>query len=71
MSGEVATRTLRVLGVPMDLGQERRGVDMDPSAIRYARLGRRLRTLGHRVIDGGNLSVPQPETESAERAASR
>jgi len=66
MVGEVSGLRLHILGVPMDLGQERRGVDMGPSAIRYAGLGRRLRALGHTVIDGGNLSVPQPESEPAE-----
>jgi arginase len=56
-------RTIRIIGVPMDLGQQRRGVDMGPSALRYAGLGDRLRALGHTVIDGGNLAVPQPESE--------
>jgi arginase len=42
----------------MDLGQKVRGVDMGPSAIRYAGLGRRLRALGHEVADAGNVTVP-------------
>lgn len=50
--------TIRILGVPMDLGQKRRGVDMGPSAIRYAGLQRRLERLGHIVCDGGNIPVP-------------
>lgn len=62
-------RTIRIIGVPMDLGQQRRGVDMGPSAIRYAGLGRRLRRLGHTVIEGGNLPVPLPEAEPPEQAA--
>ena len=49
---------IRVFGVPMDLGQQVRGVDMGPSAIRYAGLGRRLRALGHEVDDAGNVGVP-------------
>ena len=48
----------------MDLGQRRRGVDMGPSALRYAGLDSRLRALGHTVIDNGNLIVPLPENES-------
>lgn len=54
-------RPLRIYGVPMDLGQNRRGVDMGPSAIRYAGLQRRLETLGYCVHDSGNLSVPVTE----------
>ncbi len=51
-----------IFGVPMDLGQDRRGVDMGPSAIRYARLEASLEDLGHRVTDLGNAGVPIPET---------
>jgi arginase len=50
-----------VLGVPMDLGQSRRGVDMGPSAVRYARLRETLEELGHTVSDLGNIGVPIPE----------
>lgn len=52
---------VRLIGVPMDLGQKRRGVDMGPSAIRYAGLQRRLRRLGVEVNDGGNITVPVME----------
>src|SRR5512143_2089999 len=52
---------IRIIGVPMDLGQKRRGVDMGPSAIRYAGLQKALERLGHTVVDGGNLDVPTPE----------
>ena len=55
-----------IFGVPMDLGQDRRGVDMGPSAIRYARLEASLEDLGHRVTDLGNAGVPIPETVVAE-----
>ena len=48
-----ANRAVRVYGVPMDYGQKRRGVDMGPSAIRYAGLDTRLRRLGCHVTDGG------------------
>lgn len=52
---------IRILGVPMDLGQMRRGVDMGPSAIRYAGLQQRLEKLGLAVNDGGNITVPVVE----------
>ncbi len=51
-----------ILGVPMDLGAGRRGVDMGPSAIRVAQLGSRLRELGYEVEDLGNIEVVQPES---------
>jgi len=51
-----------VIGVPMDLGADRRGVDMGPSAIRYARLKECLEKLGIDVTDHGNLRVPVPES---------
>jgi arginase len=54
--------TLAVIGVPMDLGAGRRGVDMGPSALRLARLDEALRDLGHAVVDHGNVEVPLPET---------
>lgn len=53
---------IRIIGAPMDLGQQRRGVDMGPSAIRYAGLQTRLCALGLRVTDGGNVDVPIVET---------
>jgi arginase len=51
-----------VVGVPMDLGQSRRGVDMGPSALRYAGLHDRLRQLGYPSEDLGNLLIPERET---------
>ena len=51
-----------ILGVPIDLGADRRGVDMGPSAIRYAHLRRRLEDLGYAVEDKGNIEVPIQET---------
>lgn len=60
-----ATRTIEVIGVPMDLGGNRRGVDMGPSAIRYAGLVARLREMGFTVRDRGNLRVPDPGEERA------
>ncbi len=52
---------IHVLGVPMDLGSGRRGVDMGPSAIRIAGLNERLRELGNRVIDEGDLDIKNME----------
>lgn len=54
-------RKIRVIGVPLDLGQSRRGVDMGPSAVRVAGLEARLEALGHVVEDGGNVAVAIPE----------
>lgn len=51
-----------IIGVPMDLGANRRGVDMGPSAIRITNLAERIRKIGHSVIDLGNIEVPIPET---------
>ena len=52
---------IRIIGVPLDLGASRRGVDMGPSALRIAQLERRLEELGHVVEDYGNLFVPERE----------
>jgi len=52
---------VRIIGVPMDLGQSRRGVDMGPSALRGAGLQTSIKKLGLQVEDIGNLSVKQPE----------
>ncbi len=57
-------RNIRILGVPLDLGQSRRGVDMGPSAVRVAGLQARLEALGHRVQDSGNIAVDIAETQS-------
>lgn len=54
---------IRILGVPLDLGQERRGVDMGPSAVRAAGLNAALQELGHEVEDAGNIHVKIPETQ--------
>ncbi|HCF84200.1 MAG TPA: arginase, partial [Ktedonobacter sp.] len=54
---------IRMIGAPMDLGADRRGVDIGTSAIRYADINDRLRTLGHSVKDMGNLLIPQPESQ--------
>jgi arginase len=51
-----------IIGVPIDLGADRRGVDMGPSAIRYAHLRQKLEALGYTVEDTGNIEVPIAET---------
>lgn len=56
-------RNIGVIGVPIDLGAGRRGVDMGPSAIRIADLEKRLEELGHKVTDYGDLDVMIPETQ--------
>jgi arginase len=60
---------IRVIGVPMDLGTTRRGVDMGPFAVRYADVRERLERIGHAVEDGGN--VPVPFREDAAHGAQR
>jgi len=47
-----------IIGIPMDLGQRHRGVDMAPVAIRYAGLARKLQGLGYETVDRGNINVP-------------
>jgi len=54
---------IHILGVPMDLGAGRRGVDMGPSAIRIAGVAEKLRALGHTVIDEGDIPVKAPERQ--------
>src|SRR3981189_2606192 len=52
----IIPKKIRVIGVPLDLGQSRRGVDMGPSAVRVAGLQQRLEALGHEVQGGGNIN---------------
>ena len=56
-----AKRDVAIIGAPLDLGQGRRGVDMGPSAIRYAGLEERLTSLGYTVRDHGNVETAVPE----------
>lgn len=58
-------RSVRIIGVPLDLGASRRGVDMGPSALRIARLAERLEAIGYAVEDAGNLVVAQREQMAA------
>ena len=57
-------RAVHIIGVSLDLGGNRRGVDMGPSAFRIAGLGERLAALGATVVDDGDLVAPIPETKS-------
>ena len=56
-------RPVHIIGVPLDLGGGRRGVDMGPSAFRIAGLGDRLAALGYTIVDKGDLVAPIPETQ--------
>ncbi len=60
--GSARDRPVAIIGAPLDLGQERRGVDMGPSAIRYAGLEERLTRIGLTVSDRGNVVAPEPES---------
>jgi arginase len=62
--GDVKLRPVHIVGVPLDLGGNRRGVDMGPSAFRIAGLGERLTALGVAVVDEGDLVAPIPETKN-------
>ncbi len=54
-------KAVDIVGVPLDLGASRRGVDMGPSALRIANVGRRIHELGYTVNDGGDIPVAIPE----------
>ena len=56
------SKNIRIIGVPMDLGQARRGVDMGPSALRHAGLNRRLQRLGCSIEDQGNIETRVRDT---------
>jgi arginase len=58
-------KSVHIIGVPLDLGGARRGVDMGPSAFRIAGLGDRIAELGYTVSDQGDLPSPIPETQKA------
>jgi arginase len=64
-------REVAVIGAPLDLGQGRRGVDMGPSAMRYAGLEERLTSLGYRVRDHGNVETAVPEATALQDERAR
>ena len=59
-------RTVRIIGAPTDYGANRRGVDMGPSAIRYAGLAEQLGTTGVETVDAGDLLAPRREEQPVE-----
>jgi arginase len=59
---------IRMIGVPLDFGASRRGVEMGPAALRIAQMAESLRTLGHGVTDVGDITVPERATLSPELA---
>jgi arginase len=62
VEGEKPPQPVAVIGAALDLGAGRRGVDMGPSAIRYADLAARIRSLGRRYVDLGNVRTPVAES---------
>ena len=64
-------RAVHIIGAPLDLGGNRRGTDMGPSAFRIAGLGDQLATLGLRVTDKGDIAAPIPETKGPGDARKR
>ena len=58
-------KSVHIIGVPLDLGGARRGVDMGPSAFRIAGLSEQIAALGYSVSDQGDLSSAIPETQQA------
>ena len=63
--GSWELKPVHIIGVPLDLGGARRGVDMGPSAFRIAGLGEQIAALGRPIVDKGNLLSPVVETEDA------
>ena len=61
MPSQETTAPVAIIGAGLDLGAGRRGVDMGPSAIRYAGLDERLRRIGREVVDRGDVGVAVPE----------
>ena len=57
---------ISIIGVPLDYGQSRRGVDMGPSAIRYAGAMKRLEAIGHNLKDEGDIPVSVIEKKDGE-----
>ncbi|WP_336363298.1 arginase [Halalkalicoccus salilacus] len=62
-------RQVRIIGAPTDYGANRRGVDMGPSAIRYAGLASELDAIGRSCADDGDLAVPRAEERDPDAAS--
>jgi len=60
-----AIKPIHIIGVPLDLGGNRRGVDMGPSALRIAGLHEKLEALGYTVVERGDIATPIPEVKAA------
>src|SRR5438552_17717583 len=67
----IISKKIRVIGIPLDLGQSRRGVDMGPSAVRVAGLEARLEAIGHVVEDAGNVAVAIAEQKKEGQATAK
>jgi len=65
------SKTVNLIGFPMDLGADRRGVDMGPSALRIAGLPKQLQNLGYTIIDDGDIIIQIKEKQKVERALSQ
>ncbi len=63
MTNKKLNKKIGLIGFPMDLGADRRGVDMGPSAIRYANLEEKLEKLGYKVTDFGDIDIEISETQ--------
>jgi len=59
---QLSMTNIRMIGVPLDFGASRRGVEMGPAALRIAEMAESLRNIGHRVTDVGDITVPQRAT---------
>ena len=64
-------KPVHLIGVPLDLGAGRRGVDMGPSSLRIAGVATRIAALGRTVVDKGDLPTPIPETQQPADAAKK
>lgn len=62
-------KNISIIGVPMDLGQSRRGVDMGPSAIRYAGAMEKLERLGYHIQDLGDIPIIKPDRKSSDQVS--
>jgi arginase len=71
VSSVTAKRRCKIMGVPMDLGAGRRGVDMGPSAMRIAGINQAIARLGYDVVDAGNVHVAPPEAVPQSNARAR
>nr|WP_320190132.1 arginase [uncultured Desulfobacter sp.] len=62
-------KKISIIGIPMDFGQSLRGVDMGPAAVRYTGLIQKLRSLGHEVVDTGDIRIPIRDGDAITKSA--